>query len=268
MKKAGIVCCSNGLSLKMESKLAQLKQQFKQLNIDIVESSYLYANQGVKSADAKQRAKAVMIMNNDPSIDMIFDVSGGDIANEILDELDFSALCKPFWGYSDLTTVLNAIYTKTGRQSVLYQVRHLIENEQQMKFWKEDSLFTLNYERISGPEVRGVVVGGNIRCFLKLAGTQYFPDVQDKILLLEAYSGDEAKLITYFTQLKQMGVFEKIKGLVLGTFTQYYQDHDIHDLLQLIKPCLNQEITIISTLDIGHGKNAKAIVIGKEYVFS
>lgn len=268
MKKAGIVCCSNGLSFNMKVKISQLKQQFKQLNIDIVESPYLYVNQGVKSASAKQRAKAVMIMNSDPSIDMIFDVSGGDIANEILEELDFQTLCKPFWGYSDLTTVLNAIYTKTGRQSILYQVRHLIDNEQQMKFWKEDSLFEVNYERISGPEVRGVVVGGNIRCFLKLAGTEYFPDVQDKILLLEAYSGDEAKLITYFTQLKQMGVFDKINGLLLGTFTQYYQNHDINDLLQLIKPCLCRKITIISTLDIGHGKNAKAIVIGKEYVFS
>lgn len=268
MKKAGIVCCSNGLSLKMQTQITQLKQQFKQLNIDIIESPYLYANQGVKSASAKQRAKAVMTMNNDPSIDMIFDVSGGDIANEILDELDFQELSKPFWGYSDLTTVVNAIYTKTGRQSVLYQVRHLINNHQQMKFWQEDSLFALSYEIISGPEVQGVVVGGNIRCFLKLAGTQYFPDVQDKILLLEAYSGDEAKLITYFTQLKQIGVFDKIKGLVLGTFTQYYQGHDINDLLQLIKPCLCKEITIISTSDIGHGKNAKAIVIGKEYVFS
>ena len=48
----------------------------------------------------------------------IYDISGGDIANEILPYLDFEVIKnsgKRFWGYSDLTTVINAIYEKTGK---------------------------------------------------------------------------------------------------------------------------------------------------------
>ena len=32
--------------------------------------------------------------------------------------------------------------------------------------------------------MEGIVVGGNIRCLLKLAGTPYWPDMREKILLL------------------------------------------------------------------------------------
>ena len=36
---------------------------------------------------------------------------------------------KPFWGYSDLTTIMNAIYAKTGVRSVLYQIRNLLRED-------------------------------------------------------------------------------------------------------------------------------------------
>lgn len=71
----------------------------------------------------------------DDTIEEIFDVSGGDMANEILPYLDFQTIAyakKHFWGYSDLTTVLNAIYARTGKASVLYQIRNLTyEHSQQ-----------------------------------------------------------------------------------------------------------------------------------------
>ena len=69
-------------------------------------------------------------------------------------------------------------------------------------------------------ELCGTLVGGNIRCLLKLAGTEYWPDMQDKILLLESWSGGVPKMVTYFSQLRQLGVFRQIKALLLGTFTE------------------------------------------------
>lgn len=65
----------------------------------------------------------------DDEIKGIFDISGGDVANGILPYLDYEIIAntsKMFWGYSDLTTVINAIYKKTGKASVLYQIRNLI----------------------------------------------------------------------------------------------------------------------------------------------
>ena len=54
------------------------------------------------------------------------------IANEILPFLDFEIIKKNkklFWGYSDLTTIINAIYTKTNNESILYQIKNLVAED-------------------------------------------------------------------------------------------------------------------------------------------
>ena len=83
------------------------------------------------------------------TIKAIYDISGGDVANSILPYLDFEVIKKSdkeFWGYSDLTTVINAIYKKTGKASVLYQVRHLIYEykEQQIENFKNKGFEIIN----------------------------------------------------------------------------------------------------------------------------
>ena len=79
-------------------------------------SPCFYERYNVFSGTAKERAKILMDAYQDPDIVGIFDLSGGDLANEILDFLDYEAIAKarkPFWGYSDLTCLLNAIYART-----------------------------------------------------------------------------------------------------------------------------------------------------------
>ena len=267
MKKIGLVCCSNGIDRKQENDLKKLEHELYQLHIDVQWSPFIYQDKSIKSASAQDRANIINQMNQDDSIDAIMDISGGDIANEILEYLDYTCLKKPFWGYSDLTTVINAIYSQTKRESVLFQIRHLVDNPLQIDRIQNKTLFDIDYQILQGKAIQGIVVGGNIRCLLKLVGTPYFPDMKEKILLLEAYSGDEAKIITYFNQLKQMGVFQQINGLLLGTYTQYFQKQTIIDLFELIKEYLPEDLTVVYSPDIGHSINAKAIMIGKEYQF-
>lgn len=57
-----------------------------------------------------------------------------------------------------------------------------------------------------------------MRCFLKLAGTRFWPDMEGKILLLEASGGEAAQMASCLAQLRQIGVFEQIRGILLGTF--------------------------------------------------
>ena len=132
MEKAGIVCCSNGLQKSSQKDLQALELVLKGMGLEPVYSPYLYAQEHVWSGTARQRADALMEFYRDEEIRQIFDVSGGDLANGILPYLDYAQIQesdKCFWGYSDLTTVLNAIYTKTGRSAVLYQVRNLVYDQ-------------------------------------------------------------------------------------------------------------------------------------------
>lgn len=112
------------------------------------------------------------------------------------------------------------------------------------------------------------MIGGNIRCLLKLAGTPYFPDVDSKILFLESFSGNGAVMMAYLTQLKQMGVFDKINGLLLGTFTAMETSNEVPDIVSIAVSVINNiKLPIVKTEDIGHNLNAKCLIIGKKYEF-
>ena len=273
--KIGIVCCSNGQKKNYENKIRKLEETLISMGLQPVFSDYIYENEDVFSGCATERARALMDFYKNESIKGIFDISGGDVANGILPYLDYDVIAKStklFWGYSDLTTVINAIYTKTGRPSVLYQIRNLIydKKEQQIADFKKsviengEELFQLKYEFVQQTHMKGIVVGGNIRCFLKLAGTEYMPNLDGKILLLEGFSGGVAQMETYLCQLKQVGAFDKVGGIILGTFTQMERENCQPDIETLVKRIVPSELPIAVTKNIGHGTDSKGIIIGQE----
>lgn len=273
--KAAIVCCSNGQPRSGSDRIDRLEQTLLQLGVVPVLSDCMYAEDSVFGASGEERARCLMDFYRDDEIKMIFDISGGDIANEILPYLDFELIAKSgksFWGYSDLTTVLNAVYAKTGRPSVLYQIRNLIyrDAESQKKYFSNTvlcgkrDLFSFHYEFVQGRHLEGIAVGGNIRCLLKLAGTEYWPDMGQKVLVLESFHGKVPQMVTYLNQLKQIGVFEEINGILLGTFTEMEEESCVPDITELVKRYAGTRLPIVKTDEIGHGADSKGIVIGEE----
>lgn len=272
--KISIIACSNGLLDSQSKQIENLYMILKKAGLIPVLSPYLYRQESVFATDAKNRAKVLMDSYNDNEIKAIFDVSGGNIANEILDLLDYDLIKrnpKPFWGYSDLTTVINALYHQIGQCQYLYQIRNILLKQQyddfnNSVFLNQNDLYDFSYCFIQQTQMSGVVIGGNIRCFLKLAGTKYLPDFSNRILFLESYSGDVALMTTYLTQLKQMGVFQKISGLLLGTFTEMERNNEYPDIVALATRIIDDKnLAIAKTDDIGHSRNSKCLIIGKEY---
>jgi len=231
------------------------------------------------SGTDEERAQDLMKFYLNDEIDDIYDISGGDLANGVLRYLNFDIISrsnKTFWGYSDLTTVINAIYTITQKYGVLYQVKNIIwsyADIQKQRFLdyvsgKNNDLFDIEYNFLQGKTMQGVVVGGNIRCFTKLAGTKYMPDMHGKILLLESLGGESGQIGTLFNQLDDMGVFKQVAGILLGTFTNYEKAGLSLSVYDLLKMHISRELPVAYTKDIGHGHDAKAIMIGKEYGLS
>ena len=274
--KIGIISCSNGLSIKNKNIIDELKLNLKSLDIEMVEGDTLYAKEyNLFSGTGEEKARALEKLFLDKDIKMIFDISGGDLANEVLDFLDFNLIKenpKPFFGYSDLTVLLNAIYSQCDITTYNYQLRNLIGKfkEEQMQNFKasfiegKEDIFNLDYKWINGSHLEGRVVGGNIRCLLKLAGTKYMPDFKDKILFLESFSGNSAKMVTYITQYKNLGVFNEVKGIILGEFTEMEREDLKPDIVEILKRVIGEiNIPILKTRDLGHGADAKCIPIGK-----
>ena len=128
-------------------------------------------------------------------------------------------------------------------------------------------MFNIKYQFIQKNEMKGILVGGNIRCLLKLAGTEYWPDMRGKILLLEALEGEAPQMVAYFSQLKQMDVFEQVEGLLLGTFTKMEKERGTPDIQELVRRYAADSVPIACTKEIGHNTNSKGVMIGMEYAF-
>lgn len=278
--KIGIVCCSNGQSREYAGKIGYLEEILKSVGLQPVFSRHIYVSEEGRNSTGQERAAALMDFYRDNEIKGIFDISGGDLANGILPYLDYDVIAasgKIFWGYSDLTTVINAVYAKTGKASVLYQIRNLIYDhaERQIADFTGsvinggDDLFQIERQLLPSADgkrgkLHGTVVGGNIRCFLKLAGTEYMPDLTDKILLLESHSGTAARIETYLCQLEQLGAFRKVSGILLGTFTEMQMKRCEPSIETLIRRYAGADMPIAVTGQIGHGTDAKGIWIGKD----
>ena len=110
----------------------------------------------------------------------------------------------------------------------------------------------------------GEVAGGNIRCLLKLAGTPFWPQMEGKILFLEAYGGGPAQMTTYLSQLRMMGVFEKVSGILLGTFTKMEEEGHQPDIAALVKSNVKKQVPIAKTQELGHGIDSKCLALGRK----
>lgn len=274
--KVCLIACSDGISKKNANKVNEIIKILNSMGLIVVLASTLYKKVGPFSGNKEDRANELMKAFCDQSIKAIFDISGGDSANQIIDLLDYELIkenLKPFFGYSDLSVVLNALYSQVGMASHHFSIGKLIGKDsvnQVQKFRNSlikgrGDLYQFPYKWIKGNEMKGVLIGGNIRCFLKLSGSKYMPDPKGKILLLESLSGGASRMMSLLTQLKQMGYLDKLNGLVLGTFTELESQNLSLGILEIVKEVVNNwDLPIIKTQYLGHEDNARCIIIGKE----
>lgn len=105
------------------------------------------------------------------------------------------------------------------------------------------------------------MIGGNIRCFLKLSGTAFYPDFTDKLLFLESLNDNPDSIRANLAQLKQQGVFRGIKGLILGTWGKQ-ENENAAMIDRFILSEVPEDLPVVKTREVGHGFLSKAVVIG------
>jgi muramoyltetrapeptide carboxypeptidase LdcA involved in peptidoglycan recycling len=276
----GFISCSNGLtnndrSLEIVSSLSRkLKNDF---GLETVMSDVLFLDKETQQTEAPaSRAGALLSLYSDASVKAIFDLSGGDLANEILPYLDFEIIKKnpkPYFGYSDNTVIVNAIQAKTGIQNILYNPKVLVSQEEVFQtqalsdlFNQNDADWTNTFE-IGGYRVSKqsspIFVGGNLRCFLKLAGTPYWPELENKVLVLESAGGRYEAMCSGLAQLEQLGAFGKINGMLIGQFTQMALDGKTAAFLAVCRNyAARYGFPVWETDFIGHDDRSKPMRIG------
>ena len=270
--KIALVVCSNGKNIEDKDRLEKLESILVEMGLVPIFTKYIYRDKFGNGEKAQVRAEELMSFYKNKEIKAIFDISGGDIANEVLDYLDYDVIkrnYKPFFGYSDLTTVLNALVSKTNEINYLYQILNIIESDKIRENFEDtflknnQTLFDVKWKFFQGSSIEGRVVGGNIRCFLKLAGTKYSPEVENKVLFIEGLGTSIEGLVTHLAQLKQIGVFDKISGLLIGTFTKIEKEISEEELFELVKDFIPEHLPVVKTSEVGHAKDSKVLKIGE-----
>jgi muramoyltetrapeptide carboxypeptidase LdcA involved in peptidoglycan recycling len=221
--KIGVIAFSNSLSEHERPVLEKFKSLLLNANNDVCFSNYLFGTQENLLKPSELAKKKAFEANEfiQSGVKVLLDISGGDSANLVLEFLNFDLISQnqvKYFGYSDNSVILNSIYSQTKSPSFYYCPRMIAEDEtgQQLDYFSSRIIdFQLNnptfkYEFLRGDFLDGEVLGGNLRCSLKIAGTKFSPDFENKILFLESLGGDQHKVSSYLHTFYMLGVFDKI----------------------------------------------------------
>jgi muramoyltetrapeptide carboxypeptidase len=135
----------------------------------------------------------------------------------------------------------------------LFNPDYKLQIEKGLKFWGR-----------KGKAV-GPLVGGNIAIAAASLGSPWEIDTRGKILLLEDVGERAFRLDRMIFQLKMAGKFDKIKGLVLGDFTECVEP----DGKELWKECLkrnfeNAPFPVVLGVRAGHGDVQLSLPLGAQ----
>ena len=75
-------------------------------------------------------------------------------------------------------------------------------------------------------------------------------------------------MATLLVQLEQAGVFAQVEGVLLGTFTHYEESGLTLTVYDLLKRHITNRLPVVKTVEIGHGSDSKAIMIGEKMKFA
>ena len=261
-----------------DKKLTSSIDFFNRLGLEVVIADDIYSEYRYMAGTDQKRAQDINKMFANNEIKALFCVRGGAGALRLLPYLDYELISKnpkPIFGLSDSTVLQNAILTKTKNPSYtgflpLYDIKDdniNITTETSLK----SILFNDTHKIISGtPQTEGstsgIIVGGCLSVFLSTSGTPYFPDLKDKIILIEDDDEKTYRIDLMLQQLKLQKNFNKVKGIIFGSFTDSIiideEDGTIDDCIADFSKDLN--IPIIKNFQHGHIPSRHIVPLGIE----
>lgn len=236
------------------------------------------------AGNMEQRADAIEDMFHDPEIDAIVCAKGGTGSLWLLDILDYELIArhpKIFCGFSDITALLNGIHKKTGLVTfhgpMLHNLRPTKPDALTWGHWEGvlsgdmTPLVLTKAEHAISPYISGTatgrLVGGNLCLLSHLIGTATDFNTDGCILFIEDECEALYSIDRFILHLKRAGKLDKIKGLIVGEFTDippatipygFSIEEMVHDALG------DMDIPVVTNVPCGHGKTIITLPVGAE----
>ncbi len=259
---------------------------FENLGFKIKKGKHLYDKFGYLAGSDKDRAYDLNSMFEDKEVNAIVCLRGGYGAIRMAPYLDLKIIKnnpKPFFGYSDITLLLNYIYNKchfptfhgpmiTSNFNDIatkeYFLNILNNNENKIIYNLKDVCHK-KYCTWNNRNFKGKIVGGNLSIICSTIGTPYEIKFDNNILLVEDVNESPYVVDRMFSQLISCGKLKKSSAIIIGNFTNCTSSDEILTIKYIIKEKLIPlNIPIIYGLKIGHEYPNITIPIGSNFKFS
>lgn len=204
-----------------------------QLGLKVKLGAHVLDQYGYLAGKDRDRAADINAMFADTSVQALLTMRGGWGCNRLLPLLDYNFIRqnpKILMGFSDITSLLLAIYTRSGVVtfhgpvgtstwnpfSVSYVQRILFQAEKATLQNPDNTPL----EVITPGKARGRLLGGNLSVLAAMVGSSYLPNWQQTILFVEETGEDIYRVDRLLTQLKLAGILEQLAGFIFAQCTK------------------------------------------------
>ena len=240
---------------------------------------HIFAHGWDYAASPEERADSFNALIRDPDVRFVF-FGGGEGADDIVPMLDYAAAeadPKLYLSYSDGTSILSAIYAKTGLVTLYGQSPGTMPgvddrdptdyNERQFVAFTtghpERHTARSAWRTLCSGRAEGTLVGGYLAnvIFAAATGRLIHASAGDLVLFVEdheMFNGIEA-LSAHIARLEQCGIMPRVRGLLFGHYSIPVNEQVLARLTRLGK---KWGIPVAYCDDFGHGSNSAILPVG------
>jgi muramoyltetrapeptide carboxypeptidase LdcA involved in peptidoglycan recycling len=296
-----VISPSRSLGLIDDQTQLLAVSRLEQLGLKVSFARHAKEMDEFSSSSIRTRVRDLHEAFGESNVKGIITTSGGFNSNQLLDYIDYDLIKKNpkiFCGLSDITSLHNAFHRKTGLVTyygphfssfgMLKGIEYTLDyfrqclfestpfNVSQAKVWSDDSWIVDQENRefhtndgylvINEGEAEGKLVGGHLGTTILSLGTEYMPDLNDSILLIEECNTCGTSTMFMFERWLQALIhqpdFKGIRGLIIGTF-QRNTGYNEEQLIKMIKSKRELDhIPVIANASFGHTTSRFTFPIG------
>jgi muramoyltetrapeptide carboxypeptidase len=208
----------------------------ERLGYRVIVGQHVLKVNGYLAGTDEERVDDMHRMFRNPEVKAVWCIRGGYGTPRLLRSLDYRVIRqnpKIFVGYSDITTLHMAIFRRTGLVT-FHGPMVGVDMAGQMDPYSEERLWqvltsTVRAGRIPlaepGPvtlapgRATGRMLGGNLALLQSIIGTRYLPDLDRALLYIEDLGEEPYRVDRMLVHLLNAGIFSKVKGVMVGQFT-------------------------------------------------
>jgi muramoyltetrapeptide carboxypeptidase len=295
-----IIAPSTSMALVKGKQIDIAINRLKELGFRITFGRYCENHDEFFSSSVEERIIDLHEAFADQNVKAVLTAIGGYNSNQLLQYIDYQLIRenpKIFCGYSDITSLLLAIYHKTGlttysgphfssfgmKHGFEYTLRYFLEavtndapfDIEPSEQWSDDAWYLEQEQRtfvqnkgytiLQEGSATGNLIGGNLSTINLLQGTEYMPSLENSILFIEDDEETHARIFERQLQaLLHQPEARGINAVLIGRF----QNNS-----QVTEPALQKIIStkqelrgipVIANVNIGHVHPFATFPIGSQ----